>query len=558
MMESPCKWYPLPDFPGLPPLLVSAGFEQSSYTLHITDLSNIWVEKLDRRGILLRSLQENTSIDLVDADPEQWAVFLSKLKAALDPTSSDHHLTGLGIAADPQSNNKDGITLCITCELPKPLHPLKWPVRLLKCQPASLASELVLPLIRGHYRQRREAEDLMKQLNEKDALITKLLDKLNTMHTPLELIFNSLSAKHTTSRAAAEDKIKGLAAFDEENWRSQRNIESPQSAPALLRSVFGDPRFNCATHMDMGVSDTLNDWWAKLGPSFRAASKLESNSSLQERREEATIKKDSPEDIDNADFQVQVTPTRTSLRRPSSSKSTEGDATHETAESEGSSGPVSHPTRSPNKPRSKIGTLGSTKLLPQHHSASQSSRTLQTDEDNTASESEDAEPPESPKHARQSNTRLGTIGKPRQSPQPKNPVATKEPSADVTDDTASGSDSDSDNPPRLPSSPKGAPATPRKATLGRIGGKPNNNISPQNQRKSTSGTASDDSVSPKKTEVRKIGALGRKSQTETKRVHSDTPIEPETDEQKAERKRAELAKELNRQTVVPARKKRKF
>ncbi|KAI1121284.1 XLF-domain-containing protein [Nemania abortiva] len=544
-MESPCKWYPLPNFPGLPALLVSARFGKSSYTLHVTDLANIWVEELDRRGILFRSLQENTSIDLVDADPEQWAVFLSKLRAALDPTSPDHGLTSLSIAADSQSKNQDGITLRITCELPKPLAPLKWPVHLQKCPPTSLASELVLPLVQGHYTHFREAEDLMNQLKEKDVLITKLLDKLNTMHTPLESIFNSLSAKSAATRAAAEERIKGLAPFNEEKWRLNRTIESPKDAPTLLRSVFGDSGFSGATNTDIGMSDTLNSWWAKLGSEFRAASKAESSPPRHEPREKVSISTES-EAIDNEDFQVQVTPTR-----PTSGKSIESKAIPEVPDGGGSTVSNSHLNQPQNKPRSKIGTLGNTKTLTQHHSTSPSSRTLRIDEGDTASESEDTGKPTPPRQVRQSSARLGTIGKSRQSPLPTD-VDT---AGSLADETASGSDSDSGNSPK-PQSPKGAPTTPRKAPLGRIGGRANDKTIPQSP-----GTTSDDLKSPKKTEGRKIGAIGRKPNAESKRVHPDPPAEPEepeTDEQKAERKRAELAKELNRQNAVPARKKRKF
>ncbi|KAI3324713.1 XLF-domain-containing protein [Xylariaceae sp. AK1471] len=504
-METPSKWYPLPVFPKLPALLVSARFTPSSYTLYVTDLANIWVEKLERKGILLRSLQENTSIDLSDADPEQWAVFLSKLKVALDPTSSDHHLTSLSIAASPDPKHADSLSLHITCDLPKPLDALKWPVHLVKCQPASLASELVLPLIQAHHVHCRETEDLMNQLKVKDAVITKLLDKLSTMHTPLELIFNSLSAKHATTRAAAEDKIKGLAPFNEARWRSQRSIQSPQDAPDLLQSVFGGPGFSCETDMDMGVSDTLNDWWTKLGPGFRDGSKPESFTSRQIPREQVRADKVSSREADDEDFQVQATP--------------------------------------PHIP--------------------QSSRTLHADEDDTASESEDGKESAPAKYTRRSNTRLGTIGESRQSSPPKTKAATPAKSPiEANDETASGSDSESDNPPRLQSSPSGGPTTPRKGGLGRIGGKSKlTAYSSQAPRKSTPGTTSDDSTSSKKPHSRMIGAIGRKPHTESKRVHSDTPAEPEepeTDEQKAERKRAELEKELNRKSAVPARKKRKF
>ncbi|RYC62825.1 hypothetical protein CHU98_g3389 [Xylaria longipes] len=560
-MDSPCKWYPLPVFPQLPALLVSACFAESSYTIYVTDLANIWVEKLDRRGILLRSLQENTTIDLVDADPEQWAVFLSKLKAAVDPTSSDHRLTGISIAAGNHSKNQDGLTLRLVCELPKPLGALRWPVHLVKCQPASLTSELVLPLIQEHYVQRREAEDLMDRLKEKDALIKKLLDKLSTMHTPLELIFNSLSSKHAPARAAAEKRIKGLAPFDEERWRSQRSIESPQDASSLLRSVFGDSGLSCTTGLDLGVSGTLNDWWAKLGPDFHVTSKSESSASRQELKEQVSNKDVSSGHVDNQDFEVQVTPTHGSPRPSTGGRSTGGKATNEASETDESGNSDNHPTQSRNKLRPKIGALGNSKMPPQDHSTSQSSRTLHADEDDTASEPEDEGQPAPSKHTRQSITRLGTIGRSRQTPQPTEAATGKEPSAEANDETASGSESGSDSPPSLRISPTKAPMTPRKGALGRIGGKSKNiTSSPQTPQKFAT-SPSDDSAPSKKAVVQKIGAIGRKPHTESKRVHSDTPAEPEeseTDERKAERKRAELAKELNQKSALPARKKRKF
>ncbi|KAI1198424.1 XLF-domain-containing protein [Nemania serpens] len=558
-MESSCRWCPLPTFPGLPNLLVSARFGESSYTLHVTDLANVWVESLDRRGILLRSLQENTSIDLVDADREQWAVFLSKLRAALVPASSDHRLTSLSIAANSHSNKEHDLTLRITCELPKPLEPLRWPVRLVKCPPASLASELVLPLVQDHYVRCREAEDLMNQLREKDALITKLLDKLHTMHTPLELIFNSLSAKHATSRAAAEERVKGLAPFSEGKWRSQRDLEPPQNTPDLLRRVFGDSGFSFATDMDIGVSDTLNEWWAKLGAGFHAAEKLEINSSNQESKEEARDSEDVPGSADNDDFQVQATPTRLSPPLPTGGKSTTGGSLGEATESSESDAPPTQSARLRNNPRSRIGALGNTKLPAQDYATSQSSETVRADKDETASESEDAE---QPKHTKKSTARLGTIGRRGESSRATQVATTATSSGEVGDETASGSDSGNDDSPELRSSSRGAPTTPRKATLGRIGGKLDKTASsPQSPRGSKSGVEGDGSTLPKKTEVRKIGAIGRKPPAESKAVPSDNvaePEQPEADERRAERKRAELAKDLNRQSAVPARKKRKF
>lgn len=557
-MESPCNWCSLPSFPGLPALLVSACFGESSYTIHITDLANIWVEKLDRRGILLRSLQENTSIDLVDAGPEQWAVFLSKLTAALDPKSPDHHLTSLSISNDDNSKDHDCIKLHVTCELPKPLADFKWPIRLTKCQPVSLTSELVLPLIHEHYVQRREADDLKSQLKEKDALIKKLLDKLSTMHTPLELIFNSLSAKHGTTRAAAEERIKGLAPFDEEKWRSQRGQEGARDATALLRSVFGDSKFSCAANPDLGASDTLNDWWTKLGSVPHAASRTEANSLPEEPTEAMRVGIDSPVATGNEDFQVQATPARRSPQSPTGGKSAAAEAT----ESDESDVPDSYPTRPQNKSRPKLGTLGNTKTPAQERPVSQSSHTLRPDEDATASESDDEGHTALSENGGRVRARLGTIGRSKQSSQSTGTAAAVTPEVEAGDETASGSDSADDGLARPPSSSKGAPIAMRKGALGRIGGKSKDTKgSTQAPEGPVSDTRSDDATLPEKAEVRKIGAIGRKAHTEPKNVNSNVPTEPEepeTGEQKAERKRNELARELSRQNAAPVKKRRKF
>ncbi|KAI1433924.1 XLF-domain-containing protein [Xylaria sp. CBS 124048] len=506
-MES-SKWYPLPSFSGRPALLASARFTASSYTLHVTDLANIWVEKLDRRGILLRSLQENTTIDLVDADVQQWDVFMSKLQAALDPASPDHHLTSLTLAAHPSSHGD--LILRITCQLPKPLGALIWPVHLAKCQPVSLASELTLPLIKERYVRYHEAEDLMTQLKEKDAVISKLLDKLSTMHTPLELIFNSLSAKHTTTRAAAEEKIKGLAPFDESKWRSQRSIEPPKDATALLQDVFGgDLGFSCEADMDLGVSDTLNDWWTKLGHGLSVATTSGGTSGGRARyqvpktsfREHtATLGRE-----DDEDFEVQATPLLSSL----------------------------------------------------------SSQTVQANEDDTASEADDDSEPIPPRRVIKPQAKLGTIGKSFKGLSQPTQAPVTEPARKADDETASGSDSGSDNPPRPPSA---SPAsvertTPRKGIIGQIGGKGKAANATESPTKFRPGTAGDNSTSPKKTSVPKIGVIGKRTRAEAKGIPNDADAqsdESETEEMKAERKRAELAEELSRQSRVPARKKRKF
>ena len=57
-LTMPTMWRPLPPFSnGLPPLFVSPSFGASAYTLHVTDLANVWSETLERKAIFGRSLQ---------------------------------------------------------------------------------------------------------------------------------------------------------------------------------------------------------------------------------------------------------------------------------------------------------------------------------------------------------------------------------------------------------------------------------------------------------------------------------------------------------------------
>ncbi|KAI0186094.1 XRCC4-like factor-domain-containing protein [Xylaria flabelliformis] len=553
-MESPCKWYPLPVFAQLPPLLVSAYFDNDdlSYTIYVTDLANTWVEKLNKRGILLRSLQEETTIDLGDNDPRQWAMFMSKLKTAVDPTSSDHHLTSISIAAGDQSKNQDGLTLRTVCELPKPLNEFIWHFHLVKCQPSSLASELVLPLIQEQYVQRREAEDLIRRLKEKDALIKKLRDKLKAMNIPLESIFSSFSSKHAATRVANEDNIKGLTPFNQDIWRLEQSIESPQDVSSLFSSVFSDSGLNRKTGLDSGTSDMLNNWWQQLGADFRAASKPESSTTRQELHEQVSDNDISLEHIDDQAFEVRVSPTPSPPQSPTSGKSTGGKAKHETTESNESDLSDNDAKQSQTTMRPKIGTIGNSKM------SSQRSTIQPPDEDNTASETEGESQFAPPKRTTQSTTRLGMIGRSKKSPQPMEAVtekAKKNSTAEVDDETATESDSSSDS----PQSSKVPPTTPRKGALGRIGGKSKATASspetPQEPAPSTSGNP----VPSKKTGVPKIGALGSKSHAESKRAHPDTPPEPEESEsssQRALRRREDLARNQTSETAHPVKKKK--
>ncbi|KAI1768120.1 XLF-domain-containing protein [Hypoxylon sp. FL1150] len=563
-MATCSTWHPLPTFLGLPPLLVSFKPTASSYALHITDLANIWVEKLDRKGILWRSLQEDISIDLSDGDPDQWAVFLSKLNAALDSTSPDHHSTSLSLAAPSSERTAEGgLVLNINCMLPQPLKPLIWPVYLTKCSPVGLASELVLPLIQAQHVRNMEVHYLIARLREKDAVITKLVDKLEAMHTGLEHVFTSLSGKRKPTRAAAEEKIKGLAIFNASNWRSHVNMkgELPRDVPTLIDKVFTEAGLHYGAGAEFSASSQLSDWWTKLGSNQVVATKLQNEMPKNTLAKSSPHTKADSEKEDN--FQVQLTPPRLqSQGRIIGRSQTADDSTDE------DDSPVvipdSHPSPSRKKVRTKIGGIGGRKTASKDNLASQSSHTIPANDD-TVSES-DHEDMQS-KSPKRTNPRLGTISRHKapSSPPAKSPSPAPRPSKE-DDETASESGGGSDEPTKSRSRPPPAPTPRKKGGLGRIGGtsKPRGSAKPTAAPKATTPEAESPKAavaSPAKPAGRRLGVIGKKAEPESKHQRSESPeqeVESETEEQRTERRRAELARDLERKAAAPTKKKRRF
>lgn len=561
-MTSNPRWRPLPTFPHLPALLISPGFnvQSSSYSLEITDLANIWTEGLDRKGILRRSLNEDTSIDLSDGDKEQWRVFLSKLEAAFDPTSPEHGLTSLTLSP----HGTGDLLLQITCVLPKPLEPLKWPVYLAKRQPDVLASELVVPLIRGNQVRTQEAEYLISRLKEKDAVINRLVDKLLAVGTGLEHVFHSLPIKRKATRAMAEEKVQGLAPFNEDQWRTHcaSTLERHTDLSSLLLKAFSNSSIEGGRE-DMKVSSQVNGWWEAFETTSAITKPQEQTISAEERPstpDKGKLAGDSDDDFQvQATQATQVTPLSAKENQDRKQVATQdGDTTDE-----GDSLaliPDSHP-KVEERPHPRLGALRGKRGSSQVQSQSQSSHTVPND-DETASESD----PEPVKPSPARNTRskpVGTIrgNKKSASPPPAKSSSPARPPPKEDDETASDSDTGS----AARSSPVAAPVQKKRGGgLGPIGGRSRTTPAPpEEQSRATSVESSTGPRPPRQ----KLGAIGKSTGggDSRRRPQAESSVEPaaaaaeeETMEQKAERKRAELARELERKAAAPAKKKRRF
>ncbi|RYP08722.1 hypothetical protein DL764_001742 [Monosporascus ibericus] len=550
-MTSHSKWRPLPTFPDLPALLVSPGFdvESSSYSVQVTDLANIWAENLDRKGILRRSLNEDTSIDLSDGDREQWRVFLTKLEAAFDSASPDHEHTSLALSR----HNDGGLVLQVTCVLPKPLEPLRWPVFLTKRQPDVLASELVVPLIQANQVRTQETDYLVARLKEKDAVITRFVDKLQALGTGLENVFYGLPIKRKVTRTMAEEKVQGLAPFNEHGWRSQcaPMLKAHQGVPSLIFDAFSNGEIPGGRNVK--VPEQVNDWWMKFSPTSAVISPKEQAASTTLRA--SVPQKNKPPADGDDDFQVQATPPSPTKSYECKQAATQGGETTDEDDSP-TDIPDSHPNTEPMS-RPHIGTLGGRKAPSQAQSQSQSYRTV-PDNDETASESEE-EPMKRKPVAKARSNMVGSIGRTKQatpSPMKSSSPAPTPRDDGYNDETESESDTGSGSRP----SQKSAPVHRKKGGIGQIGGRsrattPRVTPAPADE----PGVASPTSSAEKHPRQR-LGTIGKKSGSEAKH-RDETPVEPTEEENmelKAERNRLELAKELELKAVAPAKKKRRF
>lgn len=449
------------------------------------------------------------------------------------------------------------LDLVVTARLPKPLGALVWPIELKVAPQSALSAQLVVPLLRAQNARARELDMLVGMLKDKDHVIQKLVDNLETTGAELGHVFPGAAAKggRKIPRKLAEERVKGLGVFNAEEWRKGMRTEEKddenEDVIALVKDVFGEDHGSLlAGRVDSEISTSFDQWWDRITSvdvvlgvrgetaedqteKFGAA--LDKGKCIHEIREEM-------ED----DFQVQATPPRNGKGHmnetgPSSSPPTLrsqqiiDDSTDDEDDLNGPSQrsaiPDSYQPPSPKPQPKKLGAIGRSKPT-----------------------SEAASPP-----------------RPQKEGQAIHAKAIEDSSIADDDETASEDDREPLPPPRRHQSPpKHAatppPETPKKGGLGKIGGKKRAATPPVT-------TAPNDATHPPRTPKHKLGVIGRQAAVTPKpagsaddagRGRSTTAEEEEerspreTSKERADRKREELKRELEEKAKVPVRKKRRF
>ncbi|KAL8808204.1 MAG: hypothetical protein Q9182_000268 [Xanthomendoza sp. 2 TL-2023] len=243
----------------LPALLVKSEFRSSSYKILLTDLTHVWIEEIKQRPLIQRAWEIDSDIDPVDIDQRQ--MLLRHIQDALDGRND----TKIALSKD---HDPQAINLTAYCPLPIPLKPLKWPMHFTASAPSSLTNELLLPTLAEHSVARDQIHSLLSSLNDKDHVINKLVDKMQAEGIELGKVFpsagSSKSARRSGSREDVGKSVKGLALFNETQWRTQfaYSHEVPGTYQDLLPRLFA-PESN---HVAVGINEQLEHgrWWERL------------------------------------------------------------------------------------------------------------------------------------------------------------------------------------------------------------------------------------------------------------------------------------------------------
>lgn len=242
-----------------PPLLVKFEFGTSHYKIYLSDLTYIWTESLDRRPIIKRALNVDTSIDPSESG-DQLRLLLQNIQKALDEVEG----ATLSIS---KSGISQELILCSITPLPGALKPLVWPFHLMPAPQHLLTSELLQPCLSQQFFAKAQVAYLTQLIRDKDHVISRLVDKMQSDGTDLSKIFPRASGLRSGAkshfRESASKFVKGLGEFDDEGWRKcfLDSTQLPSSLPDIFSRLFcSDPE----NFPELIKEDIGGTWWQNL------------------------------------------------------------------------------------------------------------------------------------------------------------------------------------------------------------------------------------------------------------------------------------------------------
>jgi hypothetical protein len=511
-----------------PPLLISAYFTTTSYTIHLTDLSHLWTQTLDRRGIVRRSIDEDTSID-ASLDSSQLRLLLQKIEEGLKGGDDVDLTLAVGYAkaeagAPPLLRSLD---INLSMPMPEGLRPLTWTISLAPCAPASFLQHFTIPLLRAQNERLRGLHELVGILKDKDHVIQKLTDKLEATGAELGHVFAGAMGKggRTLPRRQAEDKVKGLKPFVLNEWHQgiRKSVENEKDIGAVVQGAFTAREEHDRIEAESEVGVKWESWWDRLKDEpLQVSSRKGAAEGTGEEAVEAVVpdedvEQSRPEDEsteDEGDFAVPGTPPPPRSSQPQKETPSRGQRTRN--------------------------------VLPDDDESI-------ADEDDAFAEPEVVQdsytrskaPSKSPEQPKQSQPKkkLGAIGGARRA---KTPTPAPE--------EASATEGEHSPPKKQQKSP---PA--KKGGLGKLGGKKKADQPAPAEASASAEPAQQEGSSEVPSRPRgKLGHIGKNKKEEKAPSPQEDEKPEETPEEAAHRRREELKRQLEEKAKQPVKKKRRF
>ena len=205
--------------------------------LHVTDLISLWDYATDQDQLVEENLEQRPSINPCESN-SQYDAFCAKLRESLE--------TGLNsIQAARIRGGVNVLQLSTHLDLPKPLKPLAWTFELRQRDQTEFACQIPVSALEALLREDEQQRSLLKIIQEKDHVISKLLDKIDASGIDLGLIFpgisGSKSRRSQVSLNEASRQVPGIAAFDLQQW-TKRNRKPPYNSLNItsLASTFAN------------------------------------------------------------------------------------------------------------------------------------------------------------------------------------------------------------------------------------------------------------------------------------------------------------------------------
>ncbi|MCJ1327405.1 hypothetical protein MMC10_004074 [Thelotrema lepadinum] len=410
------------DTVGKPSLLVRFEMQATEYSVHVTDLIYLWSETLNRKSIVRRAIDEDTSIDPSEGR-DQLNLLLRHLWTGLNGDPD----TKLNISST--SDGKGSIRLGMTSVLPPPLTELSWSFQLNLASQTEFSRQVLVPIVGNLFSARKDASSLMSMVRAKDDALSRIKSSLDSGGRSIPELFRAIIPK--TSKEAAEEallqKVPGLVPFDEDDWAEMQSSSPAKDFREICEGAFREGQPELPTEA-VHSSQTNEAWWENLGSGVDVVSN------------------------------VQPSPSKPPLLHQETSSA--GFATQDSNVNE-----TTPPSPTPVRQETKEG----------NDDAEDSDATASTASDLDEDVIKSPPPAPAPMPSPQPPRKLGMFGSKKDTPKPPSPSPAQTPSKH-TNSAAPASSPARKSPPRVSAPPSSAPApssstpTKQKGKLGRIGG----------------------------------------------------------------------------------------